>query len=108
MQFTFGEEELNLDDSVSAMCSITKGDLPIKIWWTFKPDDENEHTYNLTTNDGILITRPSEKLSVLSISSIKPRWRGTFYCYASNRANTSTHSAFLAINGSTSKHQFYF
>lgn len=100
MPFSFGDEELNLDDAVSAVCTITKGDLPLKIWWTFKPDDGSEFPYNLTTGDGIMVTRNNEKLSVLSISSIKPRHRGTYQCVASNRANSTMFSAFLSINGS--------
>ncbi|KAG5667731.1 hypothetical protein PVAND_015702 [Polypedilum vanderplanki] len=98
MPFSFGDEELNLDDSVSAMCSIIKGDLPLKIWWTFKPDNENEFPYNLTTGDGIVITKPSAKMSVLGIENVKSRHRGTYQCFASNHAATVSHSAFLSIN----------
>jgi hypothetical protein len=97
--FSFGEEEFNLDDSVSTICSITKGDLPLNIWWTFKPDNENEFPYNLTTGDGIVITRNSAKMSVLGIESVKSRHRGTYECFASNKANSTVSSAFLSING---------
>jgi hypothetical protein len=98
--FIFGEEEFNLDDSTSAMCSVTKGDLPLKIWWTFQLDKENEFPYNLTTGDGIVITKPSAKMSVLGIESVKSRHRGTYQCVVSNMAATVSHSAFLSINGS--------
>jgi hypothetical protein len=98
--FIFGEDEFNLDDSVSATCSITKGDLPLQIWWTFKSDDQNEFGYNLTTGDGIMITRPSSKISMIAIEALKPRHRGTYECFASNKAGHSVHSAYLSINGS--------
>jgi hypothetical protein len=100
MPFSFGDEELNLDDSVTAPCSVTKGDLPIKIWWTFKPQDENEFPYNLTTGDGILITKPSPKISMIAIEALKPRHRGMFSCFSENRAGISSHSTLLALNGS--------
>jgi hypothetical protein len=98
--FAFSEEELNLDESVSAVCSITKGDLPIKIWWTFKSDNELEFPYNLTTGDGVMITKPNAKNSFLSIENVKSRHRGTYECQATNAAGVSVHSAFLSINGS--------
>ena len=97
--FTFGEEELNLDDSVTVTCSITKGDLPIKIWWQFNGEMDNHLSYNLTTNDGIVITRNSQKNSFLNIDAVKARHRGNYTCYAQNKGGFSQQSAYLAING---------
>jgi hypothetical protein len=97
--FTFSEEELNLDDSVTATCSIMKGDLPIKIWWTLSDSYESTSEYNITTNDGIVISKTGNKLSVLNIEAVKARHRGNYTCYASNRAGIAHHSAYLAING---------
>jgi hypothetical protein len=97
--FNFGEEELNLDESVSTMCSITKGDLPIQIWWTFSGDRE-EFSYNISSNDGLMITRNSQKLSILAIEAVKARHRGNYTCFASNKGGTTQHSAHLAFNGS--------
>lgn len=97
--FNFGEEELNLDESVSTMCSITKGDVPIKIWWTYTGDVEGL-TYNLTTNDGIVITRNSQKISMLAIDAVKARHRGNYTCFASNKGGVAQQFAYLAINGS--------
>lgn len=96
--FSFGEDELNLDESVSALCSVTKGDLPLKIWWMFKGDNE-DHSENLTTSDGILITRASQKISTLGIEAVKARNRGNYTCSVHNRAGIASHSAYLAING---------
>lgn len=98
--FTFGDEELNLDESISAMCSITKGDSPISIWWKFNGEGSEGMSYNLTTNDGIVITRTSQKVSMLAIDSVKARHRGNYTCFASNKGGYAQHSAYLAINGS--------
>lgn len=98
--FSFGdEEEVNLDEAVAATCIITKGDLPIKIWWTFKGDYE-DFAYNLTSNDGVMITRTSQKMSVLGIEAVKARHRGNYTCHASNKAGVTQHFAYLAMNGS--------
>lgn len=96
--FWFGEEELNFDESVTATCSINRGDLPIHIWWQFRGDGDAEG-YNLTTNDGILITRNTQKVSMLAIDALKARHRGNYTCFAANKGGVSQHSAYLAING---------
>lgn len=89
---------MNMDDAVSVTCTVTKGDLPIHIWWTLI-DDFNKYERNLTTNDGVMITRNSQKISVLAIDSVKARHRGNYTCYAKNKAGITKHSAFLFING---------
>ena len=71
----------------------------MKIWWTFKGDND-DYPYNLTTNDGIIITRTTQKVSMLTIEAVKARHRGNYTCYAQNKGGHSQHSAFLYINGS--------
>ena len=39
-------------------CTVTKGDLPIKIWWTLSESYESIAEYNITSNDGIIISNP--------------------------------------------------
>lgn len=90
---------MNLDDAASVMCSVTKGDLPIHIWWTLIDDFHEGFEKNLSTNDGLIITRTSQKLSVLNIDAVKARHRGNYTCYAKNKAGFTQHSAFLFING---------
>lgn len=96
--FSFGDDEMNLDDTASTICSVTKGDLPIHIWWTLV-DDFQGIERNLTTNDGLMITRNSPKVSMLTIDAVKARHRGNYTCHAHNKAGISQHSAFLYING---------
>lgn len=97
--FSFGDDEFNFDDTVSAVCTITKGDVPMKLWWTFKGDND-DIPHNLTTNDGIVITRNSQKMSVLGIEAVKARHKGNYTCHAQNRAGVSEQSSYLSINGS--------
>jgi hypothetical protein len=84
---------------VTTTCSVSKGDLPLKIWWTFKPSDQNEFPYNLTAGDGLMITKPSPKMSLLVFESIKPRHRGSYSCFVSNAAGNVFYNANLSING---------
>ena len=100
MPFSFGDNEVNLDDSLTATCSIIKGDLPLKVWWRFTESDE-ALSYNLTTNDGVVVTKPSQKISILAIDAVKARHRGNYTCFASNKGGSSRHSTYLAVNGSS-------
>lgn len=96
--FSFGDDEMNLDDAASIVCTITKGDLPIQIWWTLV-DDFNHYEKNLSTNNGLMINRGGQKVSLLNIEAVKARHRGNYTCYAKNKAGISQYSAFLKING---------
>jgi Immunoglobulin I-set domain len=71
----------------------------MKIWWTFNEDGDNVGQ-NLTTSDGILVTRNTQKVSMLAIDAVKARHRGNYTCFASNKGGVAHHSAYLAINGS--------
>jgi hypothetical protein len=95
---SFGEDEVNFDDAVAATCIITKGDTPITIWWSLV-DDFDKFERNLSTSDGIVITRTNQKMSMLAIEAVKARHRGNYTCFARNKAGISQHSAFLSVNG---------
>jgi Immunoglobulin I-set domain len=70
----------------------------LKIFWTFQGEDDYS-SYNLSTNDGVVITKPSLKLSLLNIDSVKARHRGNYTCIAQNKAGIAHHSTFLHVNG---------
>jgi hypothetical protein len=106
LPFNFGEDDFNIDDSISVTCSITKGDLPLKIWWNFQEEGLDTFAYNLSSNDGIVITQSNQKVSMLSIEALKARHRGNYTCFAQNRAGSTSHSAYLAINGLILIHSF--
>ena len=57
-------------------------------------------SHNLTTSDGIVITRTSQKVSLLTIEAVKARHRGNYTCFAQNRAGVVQQNAYLAMNGS--------
>lgn len=97
--FTFSDEDVNFDDSVTATCSISKGDLPLKIWWSLKDSIESIEEYNITTNDGVVISKNGNKVSMLNIEAVKARHRGNYTCYAKNKAGITKHSAYLSVNG---------
>nr|XP_032292758.1 Down syndrome cell adhesion molecule-like protein Dscam2 isoform X5 [Drosophila virilis] len=89
--FEFGEESVNELDMVSASCTVNKGDLPIDVAWT-------KNGGRVYTNDGIVVTKTSTRMSVLSIESVRARHAGNYSCVATNNAGESRHWAILAVN----------
>ncbi|KAL7736494.1 hypothetical protein ACLKA6_019693 [Drosophila palustris] len=89
--FDFGEESINELDMVSVSCTVNKGDLPVDIYWT-------KNGGRLYTNDGLLVNRNSQRLSVLSIESVRARHAGNYSCVATNNAGATRQSAMLAVN----------
>lgn len=97
--FNFGEDEVNFDETVSATCTITKGDLPVHIFWTLSDSIDSIAEFNISTNDGIVISKAGNKVSMLNIEAVKARHRGNYTCYAKNKAGVAKHSAYLSVNG---------
>lgn len=89
--FSLGENDLNEGDTISAQCTISKGDGPLNITWSLngKP---------LKFVDGVMLSN-SKRVSSLTIESVKAEHTGEYTCYAANMAGTSSFSATLNING---------
>nr|NP_001036521.1 down syndrome cell adhesion molecule 1, isoform W [Drosophila melanogaster]ABI31072.1 down syndrome cell adhesion molecule 1, isoform W [Drosophila melanogaster] len=91
MPFDFGEDVINELDMVSAYCTVNRGDLPVDIAWT-------KNGGRIYTNDGLIVTRNSQRISVLSIESVRARHAGNYSCVATNSAGETRQSAILAVN----------
>ena len=95
--FEFGDDVVNVQESVSAMCSVNKGDLPIKIWWSLTASDGVER--NLSTSDSVVIAQTGNKVSLINIESVEAKHRGNYTCWAKNRAGIAQHSSYLSVKG---------
>ncbi|XP_036333495.1 Down syndrome cell adhesion molecule-like protein Dscam2 isoform X3 [Rhagoletis pomonella] len=96
--FDFGSEAINMNDMVSATCTVNKGDTPIDLYWTTAPDPKLGGLGKLMTNDGILITKTTQRISMLSIESVHARHRANYTCVARNAAGVAYHTAELSVN----------
>lgn len=91
MPFSF--EDMNFaGESVQLNCFITKGDLPIKIRWSF-------HGEELSSHMGMSTSRIGEKTSLLTIDSLMAAHSGNYTCSAENGAGVSTYTATLFVSG---------
>jgi hypothetical protein len=91
--FEITEKPANSGDSISVVCAILKGDLPMEIAWSVDgmPIQEKH------TDVDVLAT--TKKNSILSIESVAARHAGIYTCSASNKAGASSHSSVLKVNG---------
>lgn len=78
---------------VSTSCTVNKGDLPLDIYWM-------RNGGRIYTNDGLVVMRNNQRLSVLSIESVRARHAGNYTCVASNSGGVTMSSAILRVNGS--------
>lgn len=90
--FEFGDEPYDSSSSTMVSCGVTKGDTPISIVWMFNGSP-------ISTNDGVLITKSGQKISMLSIESVQSRHAGNYTCMARNRAGEVSHSSELKVIG---------
>nr|XP_029721318.1 Down syndrome cell adhesion molecule-like protein Dscam2 isoform X36 [Aedes albopictus] len=96
--FSFGDEQVNQFDMVSTMCTVNKGDMPIDISWEFTSSlVEPRVPRKLYTNDGVLLSRGSTRISTLSIDSVRDRHSGNYTCRAKNQAGASEYTAVLSV-----------
>ncbi|XP_055593961.1 cell adhesion molecule Dscam2 isoform X11 [Uranotaenia lowii] len=90
LPFEFGEEPADMASTTMVSCAVAKGDTPVEINWMFNGTV-------LNTNDGILITKSGQKISMLSIESVQPRHAGNYTCVARNRAGFIEHTSELKV-----------
>lgn len=86
------DNPVNADEFASLFCTVSKGDLPLRIMW-------QHNSYNITPVDGITTTRTSRRISQLSIESVQAHHAGRYTCTAKNRAGETSHTAILNVNG---------
>lgn len=90
--FDFGEQPANFGDSISVVCSILSGDLPIDIEWLF-------NDYPINSYSGINVIKGGKKSSMLTIDSIIGRHAGNYTCSAKNAAASVSQFSELIVNG---------
>lgn len=71
---------------------MTKGDLPVTLAWLY-----NNKT--LLESEGAMAKQVSKKTSNLEIDSVQAHHIGEYTCTATNKAGTTSYSAYLHVNG---------
>ncbi|KAJ8982888.1 hypothetical protein NQ317_004318 [Molorchus minor] len=89
--FDFGDESINSGDIVTATCTVTKGDFPIKISWALNGRPINNF-------DGVVTAKTNKRVSQLTVESAEAYHNGEYTCIAENFAGIAKQSAYLYVN----------
>lgn len=90
--FTFGDDAMNYDETVSATCTVSGGDSPINFVWLL-------NGVPITPYQDILMEKKGNRISVLMIESLKATHMGNYTCVAENSAGTAEYTSPLIVNG---------
>ena len=86
------EEEANSGDSVQVTCHASKGDLPLTIKWLHNGRPMFAHLGALTSKIG-------DRISLLTIPSVKDVNAGDYTCSVENRGGKVNYTSRLYVNG---------
>lgn len=86
------EEEANSGDSVQLTCHASKGDLPLTIKWL-------HNSLPMFSHLGVLTNKIGDRISLLTIPSVKDQNSGGYTCVAENAAGKINYTAKLYVNG---------
>lgn len=85
-------ESTNTGDLIIVHCTVLKGDTPIDLKWLFQGN-------HLNIDDQVQITAMGNRVSTLTIPSVRGEHAGEYACVADNVAGRARHSAHLRVNG---------
>ncbi|XP_047359212.1 Down syndrome cell adhesion molecule-like protein Dscam2 isoform X25 [Vespa velutina] len=91
MPFEMGEGPANWGDTVTATCTVLKGDRPVQIEWALNGEPISRDRSDVWINT-------NERVSLLTIDAVTERHAGEYTCTASNVAGGTSYSASLAVN----------
>lgn len=89
---SFGKDIFDEGASAQILCSVSTGDEPLSITWSF-------HGINISSDSGIVTSNFGSKTSFLMIQSVTHGHKGTYTCLAKNKAGAASSSAELRVNG---------
>ncbi|XP_024939105.1 Down syndrome cell adhesion molecule-like protein Dscam2 isoform X42 [Cephus cinctus] len=90
--FVIGEEPANWGETVTATCTVIKGDHPIQIEWALNGEPIAR------SDPDISVVSTGKRVSLLTIDAVSANHAGEYTCTASNAAGGTSYSANLAVN----------
>ena len=89
---TFGQDIFDEGTRAQLLCSVSAGDTPLTLTWSF-------HGNNISSDSGILTSNLGMMTSILMINSVDHGHRGSYTCLAKNKAGVTSSTAELKVNG---------
>lgn len=91
--FPLGDEPSQMNQYITLSCTLSDGDLPLNIYWTF-----NGQPITLEEFD-IIISKLGKRSSVLTIENVQAHHAGNYSCHGENLAGSTYYSAELKVIG---------
>ncbi|XP_060864189.1 cell adhesion molecule Dscam2 isoform X5 [Metopolophium dirhodum] len=88
--FSFGDGPVNSGESIQVVCSVSKGDRPMSITWSFYGEA-------LSSDMGVTTQMLGDATNFLSIPSAGPSNQGNYTCIAKNNAGLDTYTSQLVV-----------
>ena len=88
----FGQDIFDEGTRAQLLCSVSAGDTPLTLTWSF-------HGNNISSDSGILTSNLGMMTSILMINSVDHGHRGSYTCLAKNKAGVTSSTAELKVNG---------
>ena len=95
MPFSFGDDPFHAGDSATIQCTVSHGDLPLNITWSF---NDRQVSSSVTT------AQVTARVNVLTIEQVSAAHVGNYSCHAYNAAGNTSQTSQLLVNGLTSLH----
>lgn len=92
--FNFGDKPSHPGQYQSLQCSVSDGDLPLTISWTF-----NGQPIVNSDDAEVSVTKMGRRSSVLTIEQVAPEHAGRYVCLAENAAGAVSFAADLRVIG---------
>nr|CAD7258839.1 unnamed protein product [Timema shepardi] len=89
--FSFGTLPMNAGTFANLQCIVVSGDLPVLITWSH-PGDKMAADLELS------VMKVANRISLLTISTLRAVHAGDYTCIASNQAGTAAYTAPLTVN----------
>lgn len=90
--FSFEDSPVQSGQFIQVSCSVTEGDLPVKIEWLLNAATLEDFPEVSTATIG-------KRGSILAIESVSYTHAGNYTCRAGNKAGQETYTAELQVNG---------
>lgn len=90
--FSFGEKPSHIEQYLTLQCTISDGDLPIDILWTF-------NSQPITAELDVIAAKMGKRSSVLTIESVTDKHAGKYVCQGANKAGVAIYSTELKVIG---------
>lgn len=90
--FSFEEGPAQTGQDMTLTCSISDGDLPLKIKWFLNMEPVN-------TISGINLAKGGKRTVMMNIESVKAKHAGNYTCMAENKAGHTKYTTELKVYG---------